>query len=72
MDDDFIRKQIELVAAGDGPAAIARVVVKCWPGGTADRTEPVALGWMRHWRPATANLVLPACSCAGGRCTLCN
>lgn len=72
MDNDFIREQIERAAEQERPATIARIVVKCWPGGTADRAEPVALGWLRLWRPDTAALVLPACSCAAGRCTVCN
>ncbi|HEY2653749.1 MAG TPA: hypothetical protein VGI50_17640 [Solirubrobacteraceae bacterium] len=73
MDDDsFIRHQIEQSAARERPTVIGRIVATCWPGGTADRAELVAHGWLRHWRPATANLVLPACSCTGGRCTVCN
>jgi len=73
MDDDaFIRQQIERSSAHERPTVIGRIVTTCWPGGTADRAEPVARGWLRHWRPATANLALPACSCAGGRCAVCN
>jgi hypothetical protein len=72
MDDDFIRKQIELLAARDRPTATSRIVAMCWPGGTADRAEPVALRWLRRWRPATADLVLPVCSCSGGHCAVCN
>jgi hypothetical protein len=71
MDDDFIRQQIES-AARERPTVLRHIVATCWPGGTADRTEPAALGWLRRWRPATADLVLPACSCAGGRCAVCN
>jgi len=75
MDDDFIRKQIEALAARSGrahPSAVGRILTTCWPGGVADRAEPVALRWLRQWRPATANLALPTCSCAGGRCSVCN
>lgn len=75
MDDDFIRRQIEGNAARashEHPTAIGRILTACWPGGPADRCQPAALRWLRHWRPATANLVLPVCSCHAGRCALCN
>ena len=38
----------------------------------ADRTEPGALGWIRHWRPASLGVTPPACSCPAGRCVVCN
>lgn len=44
----------------------------CWPGGPADRTEPVALDWLRRWNPEQIKLELPACSCDNGHCVLCN
>jgi hypothetical protein len=44
----------------------------CWPGGTADRSEPVARGWLRMWGPVRLVLDVPRCGCAGGRCTICN
>jgi hypothetical protein len=43
-----------------------------WPGGEGDRSEPVALEWVRRWRPARAAILPPACSCRDGYCTLCN
>jgi hypothetical protein len=45
---------------------------RCWPGGPADRTEPVARGWVRRWRPRTIAIAAFECTCAQGRCALCN
>jgi hypothetical protein len=75
MDDDFIRKQIEAVAARtsrDDRTIVRRMLTTSWPGGVADRAEPVAMRWLRQWRPASASLVLPSCSCRRGHCALCN
>ena len=75
MDDDFIRTQIEALAARtrrEDRTIVRRIQTACWPGGVADRAESVALRWLRQWRPASANLVLPACSCSRGHCALCN
>ena len=44
----------------------------CWPGGPADRSEPVARGWLRMWGPVKVIAAVPACGCASGRCTICN
>jgi predicted DNA-binding ribbon-helix-helix protein len=44
----------------------------CWPGGAADRREPSALEWVRRWRPARMSAEPLDCSCARGRCALCN
>ncbi len=73
MDEDFIREQIHtLHGRGGHRAAFARALAACWPGGPADRSDPVAMGWLRYWRPATARLVLPSCSCGAGHCAVCN
>lgn len=75
MDEDFIREQIELLAASRGPdrrKAIGRIVAAYWPGGPADRVDPSALRWLRLWRPATAGARLPVCTCAAGHCSVCN
>jgi hypothetical protein len=55
-------------------AAPASIVAlgRCWPGGTADRTEPSALAWVRGWGPRAAGVARPACTCAEGRCRVCN
>ena len=38
----------------------------------SDRTVPPAHAWLRRWRPLAAPLLPPACSCAAGRCGVCN
>jgi hypothetical protein len=75
MDDDEIREHIQaaiVCEASEARRLTYRMLSACWPGGSADRTEPAALGWIRHWRPDTLGASLPACSCASGRCLLCN
>jgi hypothetical protein len=75
MHDDHIRKHIEATAAR-GQRETSRLtsgmMSSCWPGGAADRSEPAALGWVRRWRPVTVGAELPVCSCARGRCFVCN
>jgi len=44
----------------------------CWPGGGEDRTEPVARGWVRRWGPNLLDEIVVDCTCAHGRCSLCN
>lgn len=44
----------------------------CRPGGGADRTGRVARGWVRRWGPSLLGAVAFECTCAHGRCTLCN
>lgn len=43
-----------------------------WPGGHADRFDPVAVDWLRRWTPYSAATTPPECSCIEGRCTVCN
>lgn len=38
----------------------------------ADATHPVARDWVRRWGPARTATALPDCSCAAGRCSVCN
>jgi hypothetical protein len=45
---------------------------RCWPGGPSDRTEPSAREWVRRWGPRRVGPVALPCSCARGRCRLCN
>jgi hypothetical protein len=73
-DADFIRSQIEsLTSPGQQPATvIGRIVARCWPGGSADRVEPVAVSWVRRWGPGRQIAILPVCTCAAGRCAACN
>ena len=49
-------------------ADIRRLQAACWPGGSADRIEPVAREWLSHWHPARAAAVIPTCLCQTGRC----
>jgi hypothetical protein len=75
MHDDSIHEHIAAVTARDEAATqtlIGRIQRACWPGGSGDRTEPSALRWLERWRPARAAGVVPACSCASGRCVVCN
>jgi len=57
---------------GDADQLIASIVGRCWPGGTADRSERIALEWVRHWGPAGVPPAGPDCECRAGRCDLCN
>jgi hypothetical protein len=73
--DDSIRKHIETAASRaerETRHLTDRIVGACWPGGVHDRSEPMALNWIRRWRPARSAAPLPACSCAAGRCAVCN
>jgi hypothetical protein len=38
----------------------------------ADRTDPVALEWVRRWGPSRLLETPLECSCAEGRCLVCN
>jgi hypothetical protein len=38
----------------------------------SDRSHPGALAWLRLWRPRGPAPILTACSCATGRCPVCN
>ena len=44
----------------------------CWPGGILDRQDPRGLEPLRGWRPGGRTPALPTCSCARGRCAVCN
>ena len=39
---------------------------------TSDRHEPAAHEWLKRWTPKPAHFVSPTCTCASGRCLLCN
>ena len=45
---------------------------RCWPNDAPDRTDPVALEWVRRWGPSRAPAISLACGCASGRCSVCN
>jgi len=63
-------------AAGRTPADTDRLAAMlregCWPGGAVDRSEPGAREWLRRWRPASSAPPMFECSCARGRCRVCN
>jgi hypothetical protein len=65
---DSVRSRSDVQTAALG-ASLQR---RCWPGGTADRSEPAALPWVRRWGPAQLTPPPPECSCAVGRCHVCN
>jgi len=46
--------------------------VRCWPGGGEDRSEPAARAWVRQWGGACCHTVALRCTCAQGRCAICN
>ena len=79
MDDESFRARAEahVSAFADRTAAdhdrLAGALRSwCWPGGGADRTEPVARAWVRAWGPACRHAVALRCTCAHGPCLLCN
>jgi hypothetical protein len=45
---------------------------RCWPGGFLDRRDPLGSEWLRRagFKPAVADP--PHCTCAEGRCLICN
>jgi len=75
MDDSELRHHIEAVdrpwEAGLWDLA-AQISASCWPSGPADRSDRMALNWVRQWRPERAAAPLPRCSCAAGHCAVCN
>ena len=38
----------------------------------SDRHQPAAHEWLRRWSPKPAHFAAPACTCAAGRCLVCN
>jgi hypothetical protein len=75
MDRDELRLHIELAApsgSSDSRRLASLIAGACWPGGSEDRTERVALEWLRHWHPARTAAELPECTCATGHCVICN
>jgi hypothetical protein len=53
-------------------ALTAALVRRCWPGGVADRSEPTALPWVERWGSANLTPAPRPCTCADGRCLVCN
>lgn len=69
-----IEEHIRAAARPTGETArLARDLTRvCWPTGTADRTDPVARGWLRMWGPIRVVVAVPPCECHTGRCAICN
>jgi hypothetical protein len=44
----------------------------CWPGGTEDRIEPLALSWFSLAEPELLPVETPVCRCGQGVCQICN
>jgi hypothetical protein len=72
--DDAIHTHVR--AAGRPGAETDRLLAKLagtsWPGGTADRSDPIARGWLRHFGAIVPIVVPAACTCRRGRCAACN
>jgi hypothetical protein len=51
-DEAFVAGLLESIADGRAERLASTASTRCWPGGGADRTEPVALEWLRRWGPA--------------------
>ena len=50
--------------------ALATALAARWS--PPDRLDPAALHWLRRWSPRPAHFPPPVCSCAAGRCLVCN
>jgi hypothetical protein len=59
-------------AERDAQRLFSAMVGLCWPGGAGDRLEPGAVEWVRRWGPTGIAPITSACSCAAGRCRVCN
>jgi hypothetical protein len=74
-DESDITAHIEAISTrpdGETRRLVSHMLGSCWPGGHSDRTEPGALEWVRRWGPARRRGAPLACSCARGRCAVCN
>jgi hypothetical protein len=78
MDEHRLRTAVAHIAAfarrtsEDHDRLASELSTWCWPGGVADRTEADGRGWIRRAGPACLDSVVVECTCAQGRCTLCN
>jgi hypothetical protein len=73
--DALIAAHIESMSGRTDPETallISTIMQGCWPGGTADRSDPCALEWVRRWAPRRIAPPVSACSCLLGRCSICN
>lgn len=70
-----LRSHIESIAREPAElrgALAVQVLGRAWPAGHHDRSEPVAVDWLRRWHPRGPAPLPPACTCAAGGCALCN
>jgi hypothetical protein len=65
-------QSISAQAEPDRARLVSEMLRLSWPGGCGDRSEPVALEWVRRWGPHRIGPLAPACSCETGRCRVCN
>ena len=73
LHQDIVRRQIDSLARPSAPDRLtAYLAATCWPGGGSDRTLAAAAAWVRGWRPERSAIDLVACTCATGRCRICN
>lgn len=73
--DPRIAEHIEWIAARGAPDTeqlVAAMLRHCWPDASGGRSEPEARDWVRRWGPHRADALIPECSCAEGRCRICN
>jgi hypothetical protein len=71
-DQRLVARVVEAISARTEAqaAALADALAARWS--PPDRHDPAAAHWLRRWRPRPAHFPPPACSCAAGRCLVCN
>ena len=71
-DPRLVARVVEAIAGRTDAqgAALAAALAARWS--PPDRHDPAALQWLRRWNPEPAHFPAPACSCASGRCLVCN
>jgi hypothetical protein len=73
--DVFIAALVDSIAtrgAAQADGLLSGMTHRFWPGGTSDRTVPSARRWLSRWSPRRVELPQRECTCAAGRCELCN
>jgi hypothetical protein len=65
-------QSISTRAQPESQRLVEAMLQRSWPGGSGDRSEPAALEWVRRWGPTCVGLIPFECSCAAGRCRVCN
>jgi hypothetical protein len=59
-DEAFVANLLDSIADGRAERLASSAAVRCWPGGGTDRTDPVAVEWLRRWGPgARGGIDLP-------------